>query len=72
MTTAKRNVGRPSLPENEVKKVTPVRFPDDERKAYEQAAKDAGLNLSEWIRQTLKESWNKKQRKARADARANP
>ncbi len=66
MPAKKRSVGRPLLPENEVKKVTPIRFPDDERKGYERAAKAAGLNLSEWIRQTLKESMNKKRKQARA------
>jgi hypothetical protein len=49
----KRKVGRPSLPKNEVKKVTPVRLLDREKNAYEKAAQKAGMSFSEWVRRTL-------------------
>jgi hypothetical protein len=54
MPAKKRSVGRPSLPKGEVKKVTPIRFADDERATFEKAAQKAGLSLSEWIRQSLR------------------
>jgi hypothetical protein len=54
MPTKKRKVGRPALPKGEVKKVTPIRLPDNERVVYEEAAQKAGVSLSEWIRETLK------------------
>jgi hypothetical protein len=54
MPTKKRKVGRPPLPKGEVKKVTPVRLPDNERALFERAAEKAGLSLSEWMRQTLR------------------
>jgi len=54
MKIKKRSVGRPSLPKDEVKvKVTPVRLKGDEQAAFKRAAQNAGLSLSEWIRQTL-------------------
>lgn len=52
-----KKVGRPSLPKDKAKAViTPIRLQPDEKAQYEKAAKKAGLNLSEWIRQTLKEA----------------
>jgi predicted HicB family RNase H-like nuclease len=52
--TAKRKVGRPSLPKGEVKEVTPIRFPKIEKAMFEKAAKKAGLSFSEWVRQSLR------------------
>ena len=55
MTDKKRKAGRPSLPQGEARAVmTPIRLQENERALYEQAAKKAGLSLSEWIRQTLR------------------
>lgn len=46
--------GRPPMPKGQaLSKPTPIRFQDDERAAFERAAKKEGLTLSEWIRQTL-------------------
>jgi hypothetical protein len=50
----KRKVGRPSLPKGEVKEVTPIRFPKDEKATFEKAAQKAGLSFSEWVRQSLR------------------
>lgn len=50
----KRKVGRPSLPKGEVKKVTPIRFPDKEKAIFEKAAAKAGISFSEWVRQCLR------------------
>jgi predicted HicB family RNase H-like nuclease len=53
-------VGRPRLPKGKaLGKPTPIRFPDDERKTFEKAAKQQGLTLSEWVRQTLKQAVEK-------------
>jgi predicted DNA-binding protein (UPF0251 family) len=53
--TKPKRLGRPPLPEGTVRtKITPIRLQDDERLKFEQAAKQAGLSLSEWIRQSLK------------------
>lgn len=52
--TEKRKAGRPTLPKKEVKKVTPIRFPDNEKAAFEKAAQKAGLSFSEWVRQSLR------------------
>lgn len=55
-----RKVGRPRLPKGEARgKITPIRFQNDERAAFEKAAKREGLTLSEWIRQTLKQAVEK-------------
>jgi hypothetical protein len=55
-----RKVGRPRLPKGKaLGKPTPIRFPDEERKMFEKAAKKEGLTLSEWIRQTLKRATEK-------------
>ncbi|MCA1624998.1 MAG: ribbon-helix-helix domain-containing protein [Acidobacteria bacterium] len=60
MKQAKTKVGRPRLPKGQaLGKPTPIRFQDDERAAFERAAKKEGLTLSEWIRQTLKEATQK-------------
>jgi predicted HicB family RNase H-like nuclease len=50
----KRKVGRPSLPKGEVKKVTPIRFPESEKILFEKAAKKAGISFSEWVRKSLR------------------
>ena len=55
-TKAKR-LGRPPLPKGTVReRITPIRLQEDERTAFEKAAQQAGLSLSEWVRKTLKES----------------
>lgn len=52
-----KKMGRPVLPKGKAKGViTPIRFQPEERKRFEKAAKQAGLSLSEWIRQTLNEA----------------
>jgi len=54
MRKQKPRMGRPPKLPSEIKdRITPIRLKDDEREAYEQAAKRCGLTLSEWIRQTL-------------------
>jgi predicted HicB family RNase H-like nuclease len=60
MKQVKAKVGRPRLPKGEaLGKPTPIRFQDDERAAFEKAAKKEGLTLSEWVRQTLKRAVEK-------------
>lgn len=55
MPTKKPKLGRPPLPKHEVReKITPIRLQENERTAFERAARKAGLSLSEWIRQTLR------------------
>lgn len=55
--TKPKRLGRPPLPKGAVRaKITPIRLQDDERTAFEKAAGQQGLSLSEWMRKTLKES----------------
>lgn len=55
----KAKVGRPNLPKDKVRgHVTPIRLQDDERAMFQQAAQDAGLSFSEWVRQALKTAAN--------------
>jgi hypothetical protein len=57
MPTKKRKAGRPPLPKGEAKDViTPIRFKQDERDKFDRAAIKAGLTLSEWVRQTLRQA----------------
>jgi hypothetical protein len=50
-------VGRPKKAKGEgLGGPTPIRFADAERIKYEKAARKEGLTLSEWVRQTLKNS----------------
>ncbi len=49
--------GRPPKPKGEtLGNPTPVRFMDDELARYEKLAKQEGVTLSEWVRQTLKQA----------------
>jgi hypothetical protein len=49
-----KKVGRPRLPKGQAKaRIVPVRFAEDEAKAFAKAAKTAKQTLSEWIRSTL-------------------
>lgn len=55
MSKTKRSVGRPK--KTRAKKLglpVPIRFLPDEQKAYEDAAKQDGLSLSEWVRRVLR------------------
>lgn len=52
--------GRPPLPKGEaLGDPTPIRFQGDELARYEKLAKEKGLTLSEFVRQTLKEAVEK-------------
>ncbi len=57
----KAKSGRPPKPEGEaLDAVIPAtRCKSDERAAFERAAKNDGLTLSEWVRQTLKKAVGK-------------
>jgi len=46
-------MARPRLPENEKKKVRPVRLSDDEMKKVHTAASEEGMADSEWMREKL-------------------
>lgn len=48
----------PKLPKGEAKRVFPIRLSDPERRAVEDAAKDAGLRASEWARSALLKAAN--------------
>lgn len=51
---AKPKMGRPpKIPSERKDSITPIRFRDEEKEAYQEAAKRSDLSLSEWIRQTL-------------------
>lgn len=51
--SAKKKMGRPKLPKGDARKVFPLRLSDNERKAYEAAARAAGQALPDWMRTTL-------------------
>jgi predicted HicB family RNase H-like nuclease len=53
--------GRPAKPEGETLDATipATRCKSSEREAFEKAAKGKGLTLTQWVRQTLKESIKK-------------
>lgn len=53
MKEKKRKPGRPKLPKAQVKNVIAIRLTDTEKREYESKAEQAGLRLSDWIRQTL-------------------
>jgi len=53
MKEKKRRVGRPRLPKGEVRNVIAIRLTESEKRDYEARASQAGLSLSDWIRQTL-------------------
>lgn len=55
MPVKAKKLGRPLLPKGKVKGViTPIRLQPHEREQFEKAAKRAGVTLSEWMRETLK------------------
>ncbi len=55
MRDKKPKVGRPKLAKGEARgKMTQFRLQPDEKKMLEAEAKNQGLTLSDWIRQTLK------------------
>jgi predicted HicB family RNase H-like nuclease len=50
-------IGRPKLHKDHAKSsILPVRFNTEDRKRVEAAAKASGVNVSEWVRQTLLEA----------------
>jgi hypothetical protein len=52
MPIGKRKVGRPALSKSKAKAlITPIRLQQRERASFERAARQAGLSLSEWLRQ---------------------
>ena len=53
MAPKKRKAGRPKLPKAQVKNVIAIRLTDSEKREYEAKAEQAGLRLSDWIRQAL-------------------
>ena len=53
MKEKKRKPGRPKLPKAQVKNVIAIRLTDAEKREYEAKAGQAGLHLSDWIRQAL-------------------
>jgi len=53
MKPKKRKAGRPALPKDQVKNVVAIRLSQTERAEYEKRASQAGMKLSDWIRQTL-------------------
>jgi hypothetical protein len=62
MPTKKPKLGRPPLPKHAVReKITPICLQENERAVFEKAAQNAGLSLSEWIRQTLRAATQEQQ-----------
>ena len=53
MKPKKRKAGRPKLPKDQVKNVVAIRLSESERSEYEKRASQAGIKLSDWIRQAL-------------------
>lgn len=50
----KPKVGRPKMPKGEAKDIVlQSRVQEIEKKAYQRAAREAGKDLSTWIRETL-------------------
>jgi predicted HicB family RNase H-like nuclease len=56
MREKRKKVGRPSLGKDAKNVVLQSRVQETEKKAYQNAAKSAGVDLSTWIRQTLNEA----------------
>jgi predicted HicB family RNase H-like nuclease len=50
---SKPKVGRPSLGKDARSVVLQSRVQDEEKKAYQKAAKSEGKDLSNWVRETL-------------------
>jgi hypothetical protein len=73
MKEKKRKVGRPKLPKREIRNVIAIRMTDMEKRSYEREASDAGIGLSEWIRNTMtKEHLANLSRKGAALSRSKP
>jgi predicted HicB family RNase H-like nuclease len=58
MRERKKKVGRPSLGKDAKSVVLQSRVQESEKKAYVNAAKSEGKDLSTWIRETLNRSVN--------------
>ena len=56
MPPKKRKAGRPKLPKSEIKNVIAIRLTDAEKREYESRAGEAGISLSDWIRQSLQQA----------------
>ena len=56
MREKRKKVGRPSLGKDAKSVVLQSRVQETEKKAYQNAAKSAGVDLSTWIRQTLNQA----------------
>ena len=56
MREKRKKVGRPSLGKEAKNVVLQSRVQETEKKAYQNAAKSAGVDLSTWIRQTLNDA----------------
>lgn len=57
MRERKKKVGRPPLAKGEAKTIVlQSRVQENEKKAYQNAAKAEGKDLSTWIRQTLNQA----------------
>ncbi len=58
--------GRPKNPENAVKKrVLQIRLLEQEKQAFDEAAEIAGLSLSSWVRERLREQSRKELQEAK-------
>ena len=54
MREKKAKVGRPKMPKGEAKTIVlQSRVQESEKKAYQNAAKSEGKDLSTWVRETL-------------------
>lgn len=57
MPEKKRKAGRPKFAKGEAKAIVlQSRVQEAEKKAYQRAAKDAGKDLSTWVRETLNQA----------------
>ncbi len=57
MREKKKKVGRPTLPKGEAKTIVlQSRVQETEKKAYQNAAKAEGKDLSTWVRETLNQA----------------
>ena len=57
MPEKRKKVGRPTLPKGEAKTIVlQSRVQESEKKAYQNAAKSEGKDLSTWVRETLNQA----------------
>ena len=57
MRERKKKVGRPPMPKGEAKVIVlQSRVQESEKKAYQNAAKAEGKDLSTWVRETLNQA----------------